>query len=63
MENRTFEDKMCQLEQLTKQLESGEEPVGAMIDLYERGMALYRALNAELAEYEKRLAALSEEEA
>lgn len=54
---------MQQLEQLTKQLESGEEPVGAMIGLYEQGMALYRSLNEELAEYEKRLAALSGEEA
>lgn len=63
MEKATFEEKMQQLEALTRQLESGEEPIGTMVGLYEQGMALYRALNAELAEYEKRLAALSGEEA
>lgn len=59
----TFEEKMQQLELLTKKLESGEEPVGSMVELYEQGMALYRALQSELNEYEKRLSALSEEEA
>ena len=59
----TFEEKMQQLELLTKKLESGEEPVGSLVVLYEQGMALYRALQSELNEYEKRLSALSEEEA
>ncbi len=63
MENKTFEEKMQQLETLTRQLESGEAPLDTMIGLYEQGMTLYRELNAELAAYEKRLAALSEEEA
>ena len=52
---KTFEEKMAELEELIGKLESGSVPLGEMVALHERGMALYESCARELAAFEKRL--------
>ena len=40
LESLGFEEALVQLEKIVSQLESGEAPLEASIELYERGMAL-----------------------
>ena len=54
---KTFEEKMGELEELIAKLESGSVPLNEMVALHERGMALYESCAAELAAFEKRLKA------
>ena len=52
---KTFEEKMAELEELIARLESGSVPLEEMVSLHERGMALYDSCAKELAAFEKRL--------
>lgn len=52
---KTFEEKMTELEELIDKLESGSVPLEEMVTLHERGMALYDSCAKELAAFEKRL--------
>ena len=52
---KTFEEKMGELEELIAKLESGSVPLEEMVALHERGMALYDSCAKELAAFEKRL--------
>lgn len=52
---KTFEEKMGELEELIGKLESGSVPLEEMVVLHERGMALYESCAKELAAFEKRL--------
>ena len=52
---KTFEEKMTELEELITKLESGSVPLEEMVTLHERGMALYDSCAKELAAFEKRL--------
>ena len=54
---KTFEEKMAELEELIGKLESGTVPLEEMVTLHERGMALYDSCAKELAAFEKRLKA------
>ena len=54
---KTFEEKMGELEELISKLESGSVPLEEMVALHEQGMALYESCAAELAAFEKRLKA------
>lgn len=54
---KTFEEKMAELEELIAKLESGTVPLNEMVTLHERGMALYESCAQELATFEKRLKA------
>ena len=54
---KTFEEKMAELEELIGKLESGSVPLEEMVALHERGMALYESCARELAAFEKRLKA------
>ena len=54
---KTFEEKMVELEELISKLESGSVPLEEMVALHERGMALYESCATELAAFEKRLKA------
>ena len=54
---KTFEEKMTELEELITKLESGSVPLEEMVTLHERGMALYESCAGELAAFEKRLKA------
>ena len=52
---KTFEEKMTELEELISKLESGTVPLHEMVALHEQGMALYESCAKELAAFEKRL--------
>ena len=52
---KTFEEKMGELEELIGKLESGSVALEEMVALHERGMALYESCAKELAAFEKRL--------
>ena len=52
---KTFEEKMGELEELISRLESGTVPLNEMVALHEQGMALYESCAKELAAFEKRL--------
>ena len=54
---KTFEEKMTELEELINKLESGSVPLEEMVALHEQGMALYESCAKELASFEKRLKA------
>ena len=54
---KTFEEKMTELEELIEKLESGSVPLEEMVTLHERGLALYDSCAKELAAFEKRLKA------
>ena len=54
---KTFEEKMGELEELISKLESGSVPLEEMVTLHERGMALYDSCAKDLAAFEKRLKA------
>ena len=52
---KTFEEKMAELEELIGKLESGTVPLEEMVALHERGMALYESCAQELAAFAQRL--------
>lgn len=52
---KTFEEKMAELEELIARLESGTVPLGEMVTLHEQGMALYESCQKELEAFQKKL--------
>ena len=58
---KSFEERMGELEELIAKLESGSVPLEEMVALHERGMALYGSCANELAAFEKRLKTSGEE--
>ncbi|MGB0505547.1 MAG: exodeoxyribonuclease VII small subunit [Pikeienuella sp.] len=51
----SFEEAMAELERVVGQLENGEAPLDASIDLYERGAALRKVCEARLKDAELRV--------
>ncbi len=58
---QSFEQKQTELEEIVAKLEAGNAPLSEMMELYERGAALYRECAELLDRYEKRLSELSGE--
>ena len=58
---KTFEQMQTELEEIVSKLESGNVPLEEMVALYEKGEVLYRSCIEMLDRYEKRIAALTEE--
>ena len=56
---QTFEEKLAELEELIRRMESGSLPLDETLKAYEEGMKLSRALTDELAAAEKRMLELS----
>jgi exodeoxyribonuclease VII small subunit len=56
----SFEDALGELEQIVRNLESGQQKLEDAIAAYERGAALRRHCEAKLAEAEARVAAIVE---
>ncbi|MDO4573235.1 MAG: exodeoxyribonuclease VII small subunit [Clostridia bacterium] len=54
-----FEEALKRLEELTKQLETGEGTLEEMIERYETGMRLVKLCNERLDAYEKKITMLS----
>jgi exodeoxyribonuclease VII small subunit len=54
----SFEDALAELEQIVRTLESGQHKLEEAISAYERGAALRRHCEAQLAEAEARIAAI-----
>ena len=52
---RSFEERLQDLETLAERLKDGEVPLAEAVDLFERGMKLARDLGAELAKIERRV--------
>jgi exodeoxyribonuclease VII small subunit len=53
-----FEDALAELEAVVRRLEEGELALEESLDVYERGMALVRALTERLAAIEQRVEVL-----
>ncbi len=62
MSERTFEQKMEQLEQLIKKLESGDNSLDESVKLYQEGIALAKECHQELEAAEKTILELRTEE-
>ena len=58
----TFEQNLAQLEQIVDELESQEMELDAAIKLYEKGVKLSQACQAQLEESRRRIAVLHEQE-
>ena len=58
-ENMTFEAAMSRLEEIVRQLESGNAPLDVSLSLYEEGVALVRLCNTRLDNAEQRVKVLS----
>lgn len=61
MSDRTFEEKMEQLEKLVKQLESGDNSLDASVKLYQEGIVLAKECHEELQKAEKMIVNLKTE--
>lgn len=61
MSELTFEQKMEKLEQLIKQLESGNNTLDASVKLYQEGIALAKECHDELQKAEKTIIQLKTE--
>lgn len=55
----SFEEAMAALEDVVRQLESGEVPLEKSIELYERGAALKAHCQAKLSAAEEKVAAIT----
>ncbi|MBN2540800.1 MAG: exodeoxyribonuclease VII small subunit [Bacilli bacterium] len=62
MSELTFEQKMEKLEQLIKQLESGDNSLDASVKLYQEGIALAKECHLELEQAEKTILELRTED-
>ncbi|WP_018923829.1 exodeoxyribonuclease VII small subunit [Salsuginibacillus kocurii] len=54
-EEKSFEEAMEELEQLVKQLETGDVPLEKAITLYQNGMELTKLCNDKLERVEKQM--------
>jgi len=61
MSDMTFEQKMEKLEQLVKQLESGNNSLDESVKLYQEGIALAKECHEELQKAEKTIISLKTE--
>ncbi|MBM7068968.1 exodeoxyribonuclease VII small subunit [Actibacterium sp. 188UL27-1] len=55
----SFEQAMAELEKVVGQLEAGDVPLEASIELYERGSALKKRCEAQLKAAEEKVAAIT----
>lgn len=62
MENLTYEESMKELEQVVKELESGELTLDESIKRFEKGMELSKHCNSLLENAEKKITLLIEKE-
>ena len=58
----SFEEAMQELEQIVQAMQSGNLPLEAAIDYYERGMKLQKYCEKQLEEVKKRMDKLQEEQ-
>ena len=58
----SFEDAMKRLDEVVKQLETGNAPLSESLALFEEGVALVRRCNDELNDAEKKIKDLSVDE-
>ena len=56
MENKTFEEKIIELENIVKELEAGNVPLNESIDKYTLAMNLVKSCNDELQSIEEKVA-------
>lgn len=59
VEDMSFEQAMDELERVVGQLERGDVPLEASIQLYERGAALKKRCETKLKEAEEKVAAIT----
>jgi len=59
IEEMSFEEAMCALEQVVDQLERGDVPLEQSISLYDRGAKLKARCEAKLKEAEEKVAAIT----
>ncbi len=52
---KSFDEQLSALEELADRMEAGDMPLEKALEAYERGMALAKALNAQLDQAEKRI--------
>ena len=62
MKENKFEDAMRELEDIVKQLESGDLPLEESLKIFEKGVALSRFCFNKLEEAEKRVSILIKDE-
>ncbi|MDD3401194.1 MAG: exodeoxyribonuclease VII small subunit [Eubacteriales bacterium] len=60
MSEKTYEQNVTELEGIVQKLESGNAPLGEMVELYEQGMKLYKLCSERLSQYERRLDIIKE---
>lgn len=56
MENKTFEEKILELESIVKELENGNVPLNESIDKYTLAMNLVKSCDEELTNIEEKVA-------
>lgn len=56
MENKTFEEKILELESIVKELENGNVPLNESIDKYTLAMNLVKSCDEELTKIEGKVA-------
>ncbi len=62
MENMTYEDAIQRLEDVVKQLESGEIPLQKSMELFEEGVALAKFCSQQLDDAEAKVQVLLEKD-
>ena len=55
MENKSFEEKMKELQDIVEQINSGNLPLDKTMDLYNKGKQLIQELSEELNKYEEKI--------
>ncbi len=58
--NPTFEDQLLELKTITKQMEDGQLPLDEALQLFEKGIGLYRNCTNLLEETERKVSLLME---
>ena len=58
--NPTFEDQLLELKTITKQMEDGQLPLDEALQLFEKGIGLYRNCTTLLEETERKVSLLME---
>lgn len=61
-EQKSYEEKIRELEALVRQMESGSLPLNDMLIAYDTGMKLSRELSADLDQAEQKMLELSNQE-
>ncbi len=63
MAEKKFEDSLARLEEIVKELESGDLPLDLSLKLFEEGIKLSRVCNKRLEEAERRVEVLMKDKA